>query len=522
MTYGEVFKHLSSTGKGLYIRPEASMNIAPDEYLPKSWNVLTELDIVPPNIKREAPFLGQTMAAILANANKASASVLQADQVWDFQANVIEGDSARAEEIAKDNTKTKEPVEGYGMHSAGTTAAAKQTIVNIKEGFELHLEESTLVGRRHRKTGSVSKDGTDSGTSMSSNTQATDSKGDGLEGGAGAVLGGGNPVTAVRSTTTFDTPPMASKCASSAKITRPYDPNTSKDISSGAPNTAVNKDNTTAGPSTKTTPQAPNPTIPTFSIPLPQPRLIPEQNFLFNDTWIPHAEKYLKLTESGFVSPWQLPPLGCSLFVTVHGDTRASSIAADSILDARAASISCSFICLGTLPGPVALKLLKSFLLSGPKFQPEAKHIKTIEVIRGDTIFIPPLVLYRLEYQHDTLTATGIFMLKKNMRLALESWKWDALSQFRRGYQGSLQLLNVIMKEVFSDPAGTGWAGARLVEGRIVVAREEKDALMDTRNVIKEKLREEWQGSQFALNMEQQRVARAWEAEREKMALFEF
>jgi hypothetical protein len=74
------------------------MSIAFDGYLLKSWNVLTELDIVPPAVKREGTFLNSAMAAILAQENGDEAHAPQAEQDG-----FVPGNNAEANEIRNDN-----------------------------------------------------------------------------------------------------------------------------------------------------------------------------------------------------------------------------------------------------------------------------------------------------------------------------------------------------------------------------------------------------------------------------------
>ncbi|KAE9378322.1 hypothetical protein N431DRAFT_554551 [Stipitochalara longipes BDJ] len=549
LTYEEVFMHLTSTGKTNYIHPEASMTVAPDGYTPHSWNVLTELDVVPPVVKKEGAFLHEAMAVIQAKTRPATAGAVRANVIL----SATKGDNAHAKQVAKDdNAMAKVSVEkGYGIHSAATTEAAKQKILNIREGFELHLEDSTLVGRRHQKATTGSSEGNGSDATIAFNTQATDhSIKNGIETGAhDAALQEHNTTTAAESTTPPGSPPRPTNSMISP-ISSPQanDPGASNNIPTGAtestippgsptrtasstippiynpqannPNitretfteatdTTVNKGNntSTAGPSIPTTSatQAPDPTINNPSNPAPQPNLVPSTNFLFNHAHIPHSEKYLKLTESGFTSPWQLTPLGASLYLTVHGDTPTSSIDPDPVADAQAATVICSFISLPALPSPaIKSTLLRSFLLSGRSFTPDPEYITKIELIRGDTLFLPPLILHRFEYQHNTLTANGIFMLKQNLRISLESWKWDALSTLRRGFYWSRELLDAVMREIGRDPAGTGWDGRG------------KEQLVDDYKVIRERLDREWEESHLALQVEKQSVAKMWEVEREK------
>ncbi|KAN0108673.1 hypothetical protein V8E51_008415 [Hyaloscypha variabilis] len=435
LTYEEVFKHLASTGTSQHIVPEGSMSFTPDGYLPKSWRVLTELDVIPPVVKREGSFLHETIAAIQTKVKAGETRAAEANKV-------ANGNSTAAEK-------------GYGMHSAGTTTAAKQNIVNIKEGFELHLEDATLAGRRHRKTLSQSKEGNGGDTAMVSNTPATGSSGNN---------GVGTGVDALQQ----------------------------------------NNNTSTTSHRTANASQAPSPAL--------KPYPVPSENFLFNPKHIPHTKKYLRLLESGFTTPWQLNPLGASSFQTIHGDASFSPTNYDPATDARAATVLVSFIYLPALPITTRHPLLESFLLTGPKFVPDPQYIITKELIRGDTLFIPPLTIHRFEYRQDTLTANGLFMLRSNLRLALESWMWDCLSTFKRNYSFSLELLDVMGKELCRDPIGTGWLG----EGYVEIGWGGWEGLMEDFGVVWEAVMKEWMESGKGLEGERRGVEGNWVVERER------
>ena len=75
MTYEEVFKHLTATGKAQHIEGEDSATFAPDGYLPRSWKVLPELDVIPASIEKQARFLYDAITTIQAKARAAELDV---------------------------------------------------------------------------------------------------------------------------------------------------------------------------------------------------------------------------------------------------------------------------------------------------------------------------------------------------------------------------------------------------------------------------------------------------------------
>jgi hypothetical protein len=142
---------------------------------------------------------------------------------------------------------------------------------------------------------------------------------------------------------------------------------------------------------------------------------------------------------------------------------------------------------------------------------PDPQYIITKELIRGDTLFIPPLTIHRFEYRQDTLTANGLFMLRSNLRLALESWMWDCLSTFKRNYSFSLELLDVMGKELCRDPIGTGWLG----EGYVEIGWGGWEGLMGDFGVVWEAVMKEWMESGKGLEGERRGVEGDWLVERE-------
>jgi hypothetical protein len=268
LTYQEVFQHLVSTDKARHIQGEMSTTRAPDGYLPQSWNVLTELDILPPPVAREATFLNEAIAAIEAKAKATELSGVRKEEAQATGASVDKGDNTHPDGTSNGGNTTADVSEkkGYGQHSAATTAAAMQHVWNAPG--ELHLEGATLLGRRGQRGSSGLREGSKcDATHVDGIRAGVQSVNKGTEtGGTDLVANGGGSIsTAEASTTAVNSP-------------QPTYPSI----------------NTTSNP------QVLHPTLPNLSVLLPP---VPAENYLFNYTTLSHSLKYLRLSEQGFTSP---------------------------------------------------------------------------------------------------------------------------------------------------------------------------------------------------------------------------
>ncbi|KAH8749666.1 hypothetical protein BGZ57DRAFT_130991 [Hyaloscypha finlandica] len=494
LTYQEVFQHLVSTDKARHIQGELSTTRAPDGYLPQSWNVLTELDILPPPVAREATFLNEAIAAIEAKAKVTELSGVRQEEAQAAEATVDKGDNTHADGTSNDGNTTADVSgkKGYGHHSAATTAAAMQHVWNAPG--ELHLEGATLLGRRGQKGSSGPREGSERDATHVDGIRAADqSVNKGTEtGGTDLVANGGDSTSLAEASTTAVCSPQA---------TYP----------------SIN---------TPSNPQVLHPTLPNLGVPLPP---VPAENYLFNYTTLSHSLKYLRLSEQGFTSPWTLSPLGTSCFLTIEGRPPSSStpnITSDSL----AAHVVCTYISIPSLRNTsLSLSLLSDFLQhgrvhgrsrsksksgsgsgggsGGQVWTPDAKHVTRIELVRGDTLILPPCTLYQVHYTHDTLTANGIFMLQRNLALSLQTWKWDSLgTKPARGFTESKALLEFFRSEVRRDPGACG-------VGENGFDRVEADC-----EVIERELESDGWGDEEVLRGMQRWVGRAWEEVRRREA----
>jgi hypothetical protein len=478
LTYQEVFQHLVSTDKARHIQGELSTTRAPDGYLPHSWNILTELDILPPPVAKEATFLNDAIAAIETKAKATELCGVRQEEAQAAGASVDKGDNTHADGISNggNTTVNVSGQKGYGQHSAATTAAAMQHVWNAPG--ELHLEGATLLGRRGQKGCSGPREGSKRDATHIDGIRAADqSVNKGTEtGGADLVANDGASTSTAEASTT----PVNSPQATYLSL------------------------NTTSNP------QVLQPGLPNFSVPLPP---VPAENYLFNYTTLSHRLKYLRLSEQGFTSPWTLSPLGTSCFLTIEGTTPSSTpnITSDSLV----ARVLCTYISIPSLPTTsLSLTLLADFLLHarsrsrGKIWTPDSQHVTRIELVRGDTLILPPCTLYQLHYTTNTLTSNGIFMLRCNLRLSLQTWKWDCLGNTKRVFTEAKALLEVFESEVRRDPRGCGVGES----GLVLVERDCK--------VIGAELEREGEGAgqEVVLRGWQRRVKREWEEFRRREA----
>ncbi|PMD57288.1 uncharacterized protein K444DRAFT_632405 [Hyaloscypha bicolor E] len=483
LTYQEVFQHLVSTGKARHIQGEMSTTRAPDGYLPHSWNVLTELDVLPPPVAKEATFLNEAIAAIEAKAKATELSGVRQEEAQAAGASVDKGDNTHVDGTSNggNTTTVVSGQKGYGNHSAAVTAAAMQHVWNAPG--ELHLEGATLLGRRGQKGSSGLRERSERDATHVDGIRAADQiVNKGTEtGGTDLVANGGDSTSTAEASTT----------------------------AVGSPQATYPSINTTSNP------QVLHPTLSNLDVPLPP---VPAENYLFNYTTLSHSLKYLRLSEQGFTSPWTLSPLGTSCFLTIEGTTPTPSSTPNITSDSLATTVLCSYISIPSLPNTtLSLPLLSDFLLparnrrrdkgAGAGWTPDSKHVTRIELVRGDTLILPPCTLYQLHYTHDTLTSNGIFMLRANLRLSLQTWKWDSLGKSKRAFTEAKALLEVFKSEVRRDPEGCGVAGE---SGLVQV---ERDCA-----VIEGELEREGEGSEEVLRGLQMGVAREWEEFRRREA----
>jgi hypothetical protein len=202
----------------------------------------------------------------------------------------------------------------------------------------------------------------------------------------------------------------------------------------------------------------PPPSIP----PTPQPLYpVPDKNYLFSYHTIPHFYKYLRLSEASFTSQFALSPLGTSFWTTILGDTSVTRLAPNFANDQTAASVVCTFIHIPSIPpaNNLALNNFMTFLYHGDQWIPDERWVKRIELVRGDTLILPPLTVYKFHYKTDTLTANGIFIPRSNLALSLAAWKWDVLAKsglLSRGMRMGRELVEWFAVQARREPAACG------------------------------------------------------------------
>ncbi|PMD25412.1 hypothetical protein NA56DRAFT_699335 [Hyaloscypha hepaticicola] len=210
---------------------------------------------------------------------------------------------------------------------------------------------------------------------------------------------------------------------------------------------------TKIGTSTYTPPSVP---------PTPQPlHPVPDENYLFSYHTIPHFYKYLRLSEASFTSQFMLSPLGTSFWTTILGDTSITRHTPNFAEDQRTASVICTLIHIPSIPSKnnQALNNLMSFLLYGDQWIPDERWVKRVELIRGDTLILPPLTVYKFHYKTDTLTANGIFMPRSQLAISLAAWKWDVLAKsglLSRGMRMGTEVVDWFLGEARREPKACG------------------------------------------------------------------
>jgi len=250
------------------------------------------------------------------------------------------------------------------------------------------------------------------------------------------------------------------------------------EVEAKEPETTLPNNINVFNPSTKVdTSTYTSPSIP----PTPQPlHPVPDQNYMFSYHTIPHFYKYLRLSEASFTSQFALSPLGTSFWTTILGDTSLTRHTPNFAADQRTASVICTFIHIPSIPSEnnLALHNFMSFLLYGDQWTPDARWIKRVELIRGDTLVLPPLTVYKFQYNTDTLTANGIFMPRGNLALSVAAWKWDVLAKsglLSRGMRMGRELVEWFAAEARREPGACGVnaeKGLRELERDVEVIRE--------------------------------------------------
>jgi hypothetical protein len=201
---------------------------------------------------------------------------------------------------------------------------------------------------------------------------------------------------------------------------------------------------------------------------------------MFSYHTIPHFYKYLRLSEASFTSQFALSPLGTSFWTTILGDTSLTRHTPNFAADQRAASVICTFIHIPSIPSEnnLALHNFMSFLLYGDQWTPDARWVKRVALIRGDTLVLPPLTVYKFHYNTDTLTANGIFVPRANLALAVAAWKWDVLAKsglLSRGMRMGRELVEWFAAEARREPGACGVnaeKGLRELERDVEVIRD--------------------------------------------------
>jgi hypothetical protein len=207
---------------------------------------------------------------------------------------------------------------------------------------------------------------------------------------------------------------------------------------------------------------------------------VPDENYLFSYHTIPHFYKYLRLSEASFTSQFMLSPLGTSFWTTILGDTSITRHTPNFANDQKAASVICTFIHIPSIPSEnnQALNNFMNFLLYGDQWIPDERWVKRVELIRGDTLILPPLTVYKFHYKTDTLTANGIFMPRSHLALSIVAWKWDVLAKsglLSRGMRMGTELVEWFLGEARREPAACGVnaeKGLRDLERDVTVIRE--------------------------------------------------